>query len=197
MVQRAALGAFGPDLGLTYVTAPAAGAWEDYWYDALGRRVLARERRGDLSTETYRRDVADRFVWDGDQLLYELRIPADNPDLAPAARSSGVSVTTVRSTAIGPPSLPVTATWSVCVSFCLPSQICIVGLLRCSRHDRPGQGVLAPRSTEAASRSTLDSSKPAAGSTATSRGFPSVSEPVSSLSADQPGFGYPTRCDGT
>ncbi len=66
VVQRTALGAFGPDLGLSYITAPASGAWEEYWYDALGRRVLARERRVDLSTETYRRDVADRFVWDGD-----------------------------------------------------------------------------------------------------------------------------------
>ncbi len=91
VVQRTALGAYGPDLSSTYLTAPSSGAWEEYWYDALGRRVLARERRVDLSTETYRRDVIDRFLWDGDQLLYELRQPggaADNLDTSPYGGTS-------------------------------------------------------------------------------------------------------------
>ena len=93
VVQRMALGAYGPDLSSTFLTAPSSGAWEEYWYDALGRRVLARERRVDLSTETYRRDVIDRFMWDGDQLLYELRQPggaADNLDTGrPTAGPAG------------------------------------------------------------------------------------------------------------
>ena len=91
VVQRMALGAYGPDLSSTFLTAPSSGAWEEYWYDALGRRVLARERRVDLSTETYRRDVIDRFMWDGDQLLYELRQPggaADNLDTSPYGGTS-------------------------------------------------------------------------------------------------------------
>ncbi len=51
-----------------------AGAYEDYRYDALGRRVLARSRRDWCAGAT--RDCysyIERKIWDGDQLLYEIR----------------------------------------------------------------------------------------------------------------------------
>jgi RHS repeat-associated protein len=52
------------------------GAYEEYWYDALGRRVLVRRRTDALCTGSA--DCAstiERLVWDGDQILYELRAP--------------------------------------------------------------------------------------------------------------------------
>jgi RHS repeat-associated protein len=59
------------------------GRHEEYWYDALGRRVLVR-RRGDDSFLCYGADYCkssiERFVWDGDQLLYELRAPGSDSD---------------------------------------------------------------------------------------------------------------------
>lgn len=53
------------------------GAFEEYWYDALGRRVLVRRR---LETPVcidpaYCYSTIERFVWDGDQLLAEIRQP--------------------------------------------------------------------------------------------------------------------------
>ena len=61
--------------------AGRSGAWEEFRYDALGRRVLSRSRRGDNgipvldlcnigSCDGY----VERTVWDGDQVLYELRV---------------------------------------------------------------------------------------------------------------------------
>jgi len=59
------------------VTLPeynARGAFEEYRYDALGRRILVRTR-----TETYCglkcRNAITRVVWDGDQILYEISSP--------------------------------------------------------------------------------------------------------------------------
>ena len=53
------------------------GAWEEYWYDALGRRVLKRTRTDSLCQTGVNAEVCfstmERYVWDGDQLLYELR----------------------------------------------------------------------------------------------------------------------------
>ena len=53
------------------------GAWEEYWYDALGRRVLKRTRTDSLCQAGVNAEVCfstmERYVWDGDQLLYELR----------------------------------------------------------------------------------------------------------------------------
>src|SRR5574341_185090 len=50
-------------------------SWEEYWYDALGRRVLTRARH-DLPVCGYQSGCAadvERVVWDGDQLLVEQR----------------------------------------------------------------------------------------------------------------------------
>jgi hypothetical protein len=61
------------------------GVWEEYWYDPLGRRILKRSRQDSphcVVTDRCRSST-DRFVWDGDQLLWELRQPdagdAQNP----------------------------------------------------------------------------------------------------------------------
>jgi RHS repeat-associated protein len=53
------------------------GIYEEYWYDALGRRVLARRRADSLCTggTSFCVSTLERFVWDGDQILYELRAP--------------------------------------------------------------------------------------------------------------------------
>jgi hypothetical protein len=45
-------------------------------YDALGRKVLARARRDSLCSVTTTNTCAsyvERTVWDGEQILYELR----------------------------------------------------------------------------------------------------------------------------
>ena len=68
-----------------------SGAWEEFRYDALGRRVLSRSRRlqnvGDptvvLCSGGACPAYVERTVWDGDQVLYELRTDgADNLSLA-------------------------------------------------------------------------------------------------------------------
>ena len=53
------------------------GIYEEYWYDALGRRILVRRRADSLCTAgaSFCASTLERFVWDGDQLLYELRAP--------------------------------------------------------------------------------------------------------------------------
>lgn len=68
-------------------TTATWGAYEDYWYDALGRRVLKRTRQeGPLCSHPARCFGAmERSVWDGDQLLWELRsefLDAQNPGAA-------------------------------------------------------------------------------------------------------------------
>jgi RHS repeat-associated protein len=55
--------------------AGTAPSWEEYWYDALGRRVLTRSRH-QIPTCYYPlrcADFVERTVWDGDQLLAEQR----------------------------------------------------------------------------------------------------------------------------
>jgi RHS repeat-associated protein len=53
--------------------------WEEYWYDALGRRVLARSRRETVGAMFACEDwtvcisFVQRTVWDGDQVLVEER----------------------------------------------------------------------------------------------------------------------------
>ncbi|MGH7720300.1 MAG: RHS repeat-associated core domain-containing protein, partial [Gemmatimonadaceae bacterium] len=52
----------------------ARGAYEDYRYDALGRRVLVRARHDTLCIgSTTCLSTIQRTVWDGDQVLYEIR----------------------------------------------------------------------------------------------------------------------------
>jgi len=53
-----------------------ASAYEEYRYDALGRRILVRSRKAsDCTHSQFCLSTIDRFVWDGDQLLYEIRYP--------------------------------------------------------------------------------------------------------------------------
>jgi RHS repeat-associated protein len=54
-----------------------AGAYEEYRYDALGRRILVRTRRDHwclITTGCYH--TMTRTIWDGDQVLFEVRVPA-------------------------------------------------------------------------------------------------------------------------
>jgi RHS repeat-associated protein len=60
-----------------FFTGERRGSFEEHRYDALGRRVLKRTRRGGLcNTSSGSVDCAsavERFVWAGDELLWELR----------------------------------------------------------------------------------------------------------------------------
>lgn len=65
-------------VGQRYQATPGVGlgSWEEYWYDALGRRVLVRARRD--AAQVCNIGVAcasfvQRTVWDGDQVLFEQR----------------------------------------------------------------------------------------------------------------------------
>jgi RHS repeat-associated protein len=72
------------------------GTWEEYWYDALGRRVLTRARRdpsgiydglfsGPLCGNpgsTICRSFIERVWWDGDQSLVEERTPDGTADVS-------------------------------------------------------------------------------------------------------------------
>jgi RHS repeat-associated protein len=49
------------------------GAYEEYWYDALGRRILKRSRQESPVCTDSCYDSIERHVWDGDQILWELR----------------------------------------------------------------------------------------------------------------------------
>ena len=52
------------------------GLYEEYRYDALGRRVLVRSRcTASAPTDSNCRGSVERTVWDGAQVLYELRAP--------------------------------------------------------------------------------------------------------------------------
>ena len=48
-----------------------AGAFEDYRYDALGRRILRRTRM-DPNCQSVCSSFIERIVWDGDQILHEI-----------------------------------------------------------------------------------------------------------------------------
>jgi RHS repeat-associated protein len=52
-----------------------SGTFDEYRYDALGRRVLQRMRRDSLCTGSECTSAIERYVWSGDQLLYEIRAP--------------------------------------------------------------------------------------------------------------------------
>ncbi|MGQ0648341.1 MAG: RHS repeat-associated core domain-containing protein [Gemmatimonadaceae bacterium] len=55
------------------LTPAQHGTFEEYRYDALGRRILRRARRA--VCEGPCQSVIERFVWDGDQLVTEIRYP--------------------------------------------------------------------------------------------------------------------------
>jgi RHS repeat-associated protein len=74
--------------------SPRDGTWEEYWYDALGRRVLTRARRdpsliydaftsGPLCSGGIQcRSFTERVWWDGDQALVEQRTPEGTSDVS-------------------------------------------------------------------------------------------------------------------
>jgi RHS repeat-associated protein len=59
--------------------SPLHTTFEEYWYDALGRRVLVRARRNCENVPAYegecQLDKVRRTVWDGDQEFYEIQAP--------------------------------------------------------------------------------------------------------------------------
>lgn len=57
--------------------------YEEYWYDALGRRIYTRSRQDGSAyckSGWGCESTVRRAIWDGDQLLGELRYPASSPD---------------------------------------------------------------------------------------------------------------------
>lgn len=75
-----------------------AGAFEEYWYDALGRRVLKRSRQEDPHCNALLVDrclsSVERYVWSGDQLLWELRsineVDLDDTDPTPDVQNGKI-----------------------------------------------------------------------------------------------------------
>ncbi|MBB4636305.1 RHS repeat-associated core domain-containing protein [Longimicrobium terrae] len=77
---------------------PRAGdrsVYEEYRYDALGRRVLVRSRE---ICEMACLDKVTRTVWDGDRLLWEIRAGGEDPerDVTPAGQLPPYQITTGR-----------------------------------------------------------------------------------------------------
>ena len=72
-------------------TQQEPGVFEEYRYDALGRRVMVRARpdRGDAASagcpEYQCPETLDRYVWDGDQILQEIRVATVDAGDAPDA----------------------------------------------------------------------------------------------------------------
>jgi len=73
----------------TYACDPARSpayerrsAFEEYRYDALGRRVLVRTR-SEFACTQYCLNILRRTVWDGDQVLYEISAPGGSSATAP------------------------------------------------------------------------------------------------------------------
>lgn len=69
-------------LGISAVSDDAStgqrGVWEMHRYDALGRRVATRSIRGSACPQDHTEcfSYVERTIWDGDQLLYEIRTPS-------------------------------------------------------------------------------------------------------------------------
>ncbi|MDB4906769.1 MAG: hypothetical protein JWO05_1553 [Gemmatimonadetes bacterium] len=68
--------------------------FEEYRYDALGRRVMTRSRRDSTCTEGTSSSCGnlDFAIWDGSQLLYEIRERGGNARSAAAMRSFSSSI---------------------------------------------------------------------------------------------------------
>jgi len=68
-----------------YTTLPEpneeqVGGWEEYWYDPYGRRIL-RKWQSDMIIDPggeYNQPHMYRYVWDGQQILYEIRTEASD-----------------------------------------------------------------------------------------------------------------------
>jgi RHS repeat-associated protein len=63
----------GPD-----TTPKMRSVLDEYRYDALGRRILVRSRAASTCTAAFCKSAIERYVWDGNQKLYEIRVPGDN-----------------------------------------------------------------------------------------------------------------------
>lgn len=59
-------------------TATASSPFEEFRYDALGRRILRRVRSTGCSQWCDPSNVINRFLWDGNHLLAELQYPGGN-----------------------------------------------------------------------------------------------------------------------
>ncbi|HEY0017654.1 MAG TPA: RHS repeat-associated core domain-containing protein [Longimicrobium sp.] len=73
-------------------TVAKQGVWEEYRYDPLGRRVLVRSNRDDLCSGGGSGACVShvtRFVWSGDQLLWELRLDSKPGANLEAAYTTG------------------------------------------------------------------------------------------------------------
>jgi RHS repeat-associated protein len=75
------------ELGGMYFTGERRGYFSEYRYDALGRRVLVRTRRDGLCNTNQTSTVdctggIERFVWAGDNVLWEMRGPGGNTETA-------------------------------------------------------------------------------------------------------------------
>jgi RHS repeat-associated protein len=82
-VDRASFyGADGQLRAVDYRTTPALGDFqkdfEEYRYDALGRRVLVRARRSCYYNAACSWSYVRRTVWAGEQELYEIQMPDDS-----------------------------------------------------------------------------------------------------------------------
>jgi RHS repeat-associated protein len=68
------------------------GVWEEYRYDALGRRVMVRSNREDLCNDSGLGQCVShltRYVWSGDQVLWELRADTEDRENLEPAYSTG------------------------------------------------------------------------------------------------------------
>jgi RHS repeat-associated protein len=75
------------ELGRWYFTGERRGYFSEYRYDALGRRVLVRTRRDGLCNTNQTSTVdctsgIERYVWAGDNILWEMRGPGGNTETA-------------------------------------------------------------------------------------------------------------------
>ena len=60
---------------LEFSSGDQKGTYDEHWYDALGRRVLKRQRQDSTSICSHIDCLStiERFIWDGDQLVAEVR----------------------------------------------------------------------------------------------------------------------------
>ena len=72
------------------------GTYEEYRYDALGRRILVRSRAdSSCAAQHICESVIKRTVWDGDQVLYEIQYPGGDTIAVPLLeRDTGAVFTT-------------------------------------------------------------------------------------------------------
>lgn len=81
-----------------YTPSSTGGAFEEFRYDALNRRVAVRTRRdsacaGGLADKKYDcQSTVERTVWDGEQILYEIRMPGADTTVAASMENDTVSL---------------------------------------------------------------------------------------------------------